>query len=218
MARIARVVVPNHPHHITQRGSRRQPTFFCSEDYQLYIDLCAEFSKKYGVEIWAYCLMPNHVHLVAVPENDKSLSQCFSRLHHKYAYLINKRNEWQGHLWQQRFFSCVMDENHLLATVRYIELNPVRAKICSSPTDWLWSSASAHSNGISNPLLAVKPMLDRVDNWAEYLGQKDNKSDIESIRKHTRTGRPVGSETFVESISKFTGRKLVKSKPGPKVK
>lgn len=140
MARIARVVIPNYPHHITQRGSRRQQTFFYPTDYQFYIDLCSEYAKKYGVKIWAYCLMPNHVHLVAVPDNEKSFDQCFSRVHRTYACHVNQRNGWQGHLWQERFFSCVMDENHLLATVRYIELNPLRAKLCDSPIDWPWSS------------------------------------------------------------------------------
>ena len=215
MARIARVVVPDHPHHVTQRGNRRQQIFFSAHDYQLYIDLLAKHADKSGVTIWAYCLMPNHVHLVAVPSDETGLTSCLSQTHRSYALRINQRYEWKGHLWQERFFSFVMDEAHLFSAVRYIECNPVRAKLCDEPSDWLWSSARAHLTGVSDRLLKNKPMLGRVDNWKEYLsgGCYD---DEESIRKHTTSGRPSSRVEFLRQIERLTGRVLQKRKPGPK--
>jgi putative transposase len=216
MARIARVVIPNYPHHVTQRGNRKQQTFFNPKDYQLYLDLCTKYTRKYGVEIWAYCLMPNHVHMVAVPHTENSLDRCFSQIHRNFAYLVNKRYGWNGNLWQERFFSCVMDESHLLAAVRYIELNPVRGNLCDTATDWPWSSARAHINGFLDQLVLTSSILERIDNWDEYLHSGENLTEIGIIRKHTKTGRPAGSQRFVEKISKLTGRNLMKQKPGPK--
>lgn len=130
MARMARLVVPGYPHHVTQRGNRRQKTFFSIDDYASYIKLLAAAKSKAGVEVWAYCLMPNHVHLVVVPKTESSLAALFSDAHRRYTRRINAREGWKGHLWQERFHSSVMDENYLLSTVRYVELNPVRARLC----------------------------------------------------------------------------------------
>jgi len=218
MARIARVVVPDYPHHITQRGSRRQQTFFKSVDYQLYIDLLARFKNEFGIEIWAYCLMPNHVHLVVIPKDEHCLANCLSRTHRNYALQINQRNGWRGHLWQERFHSFVMDEDHLLSTVRYTELNPVRGKLCKFPEGWGWSSARAHLNGTDDQLVDVKPMLERISDWREYLATNDNDVGIEKIREHTKTGRPAGPDEFIAQLESLTGRKLRKEKPGPRSK
>ena len=215
MARIARLVVPHYPHHITQRGNRRQQTFFSSDDYQAYIDLLSFHAQKLAVGIWAYCLMPNHVHIVAVPTNESGLSKCLSRTHRAYALKVNKRNEWKGHLWQERFYSYVMDENHLLSAVRYTELNPVRAGLCSRPEDWPWSSTAAHLSGDNDQLTEVEPMLERVENWSSYLAQSYD-SEFESIRLHTRTGRPAGKTKFLLQLEAITGRELRKRKTGPK--
>ena len=130
MARMPRLVVPHYPHHITQRGARRIKTFFTEEDYQYYLELVAEYKAEAGVEVWAYCLMPNHVHFVAVPTERDSLSRLFRRVHRHYSRAINFRQKCTGHLWQERFHSFVMDEQYLLATVKYVELNPVKAKLC----------------------------------------------------------------------------------------
>ena len=125
MARLARIVVPGMPHHITQRGNRRQQTFFNSDDYSVYIDLMAQWCREQGVRIWAYCLMPNHVHLVAVPSSEGGLRRAIGEAHRRYTRRVNFREGWRGHLWQGRFASFVMDESYLLAAARYVELNPV---------------------------------------------------------------------------------------------
>jgi len=147
MARLARVVVPGYPHHVIQRGNRRQQTFFEKGDYQAYIELMAEWCEQYGVAIWAYCLMPNHAHLIAVPEDEQGLRRAIGEAHRRYTRHVNFREGWRGHLWQGRFASFVMDDEHLLAAARYIELNPVRAKIVRKPHRYRYSSAQAHLEG-----------------------------------------------------------------------
>jgi putative transposase len=147
MARIARVIVPDYPHHITQRGNRRQKTFFCKKDYELYKELMAQWSRRYGVEIGAYCLMPNHVHLVAVPQDKESFHKVIGEAHRRYTRHINFREMWRGHLWQGRFASYVMDEGYLREAVRYRELNPVRARLVKNPDEYKWSSASSDRRG-----------------------------------------------------------------------
>ena len=136
MARMPRLVVPGYPHHVTQRGNRRMKTFFNAGDYQAYLDLVAEIKDSVGVDVWAYCLMPNHVHWVLVPEHEDSLASLFRMVHRHYTRRINFREHWRGHLWQERFHSFVMDESYLLATVRYTEMNPVRAGLCAKPDEY----------------------------------------------------------------------------------
>ena len=216
MARIARLVVPNFPHHITQRGSRRQKTFFCREDYQYYLELMRQSKGNAGVRIWAYCLMPNHVHLVAVPKTAESLARFLRTLNRAYAMKINQRMGWKGHLWQERFHSFVMDERHLYAAVRYVELNPVRAKLCDAAENWRWSSARAHMLGCGDGNVEAQPMLDRVGDWRSYLQHEVPDSLERSIRGHTRTGRPAGSNEFIEQLERLTGRALKRQKPGPR--
>ena len=133
MARIARVVAPGYPHHVIQRGNRRQLTFLKDDDYQYYLLLLAEWCKRRKVDIWSYCLMPNHVHLIAVPESSDGLRSAIGEAHRRYTLSINSREGWRGHLWQERFRSFVMDEPHLLMAARYIEMNPVRAGLVRKP-------------------------------------------------------------------------------------
>jgi putative transposase len=213
MARMARVVVPGYPHHVTQRGNRRQRVFFCDEDYLHYIDLLAEYSALSKTEVWSYCLMPNHVHLVMVPKYEDGLRAALGEAHRRYTRRINFRNGWRGHLWQERFHSFVMDERYLLSTVRYVELNPVKAKLCREPGDWHWSSARAHLEGKDGRLVTVRPMLERVGDWASYLAGESIESD-ELIERHTRTGRPLGSREFLERLEVATGRLLTPKRPG----
>ena len=216
MARMPRLVVPGYPHHVTQRGNRRQKTFFCTEDYFGYVDLIATAKQNAGCEIWAYCLMPNHVHFVIVPEHEDSLALLFKEAHRSYTRRINFREKWRGHLWQERFHSFVMDEAHLNATVRYVELNPVKAKLCDIPQDWLWSSVHAHISAQDDELVSATPMLKRFPDWLGYLSQRELEGVEERIQKHTRTGRPLGSECFVEVLEELTERTLRPQKPGPK--
>ena len=144
MARMARAVAPGMPHHITQRGNRRQQTFFNAEDSLANLDLMSTWCIKYQVEIWTYCLMPNHVHLIAVPTTTDGLARAIGEAHRRYTRRVNFREGWRGHLWQERFSSFVMDEQYLLACARYIELNPVRAGLVEKPDQWRWSSARPH--------------------------------------------------------------------------
>lgn len=216
MARMARVVIPYYPHHITQRGNRRQQTFFMDDDYQAYISLLRNSKEQAGIDVWAYCLMPNHVHLVVVPEHKDSLAVFFREAHRQYTRRINFREGWRGHLWQERFHSFVMDDAYLLATVRYVELNPVKAGLCQSPEGWAWSSARAHLRRADDGLVTVKPMLDRVSDWREYLGAGENIDMQQRIRENTRTGRPGGADDFVSKLEGQTERTLRKRKPGPK--
>jgi putative transposase len=216
MPRIARLVVPGYPHHVTQRGNRRQKTFFNSHDYLAYLELVASAKEEARCEIWAYCLMPNHVHFVIVPEHEGGLADLFKEAHRRYTRRINFRENWRGHLGQERFHSFVMDEKHLNATVRYVELNPVSARLCDKPQEWRWSSIHAHLAGKDDELITVRPMLDRHPNWRDYLGGYQSNDMIERVRMHTRTGRPLGSECFIEKLESLSGRSLKPRKPGRK--
>ena len=140
-------MIPGLPHHITQRGNRRQQTFFNQEDYAAYLELMSEWCRDQGVEIWSYCLMPNHAHLIAVPSTEDGLRWAVGEAHRRYTRRINFREKWRGYLWQARFASFVMDEPYLLAAARYIELNPVRAGLVAKAEDCSWSGARAHLAG-----------------------------------------------------------------------
>ena len=216
MPRIPRLVVPGYPHHVTQRGNRRQKTFFHTQDYLEYLELIAAAKPKAGCDIWAYCLMPNHVHFVIVPQYENSLALLFKEAHRRYTRRINFREKWRGHLWQERFHSFVMDELHLNATVRYVELNPVSAGLCENAEDWRWSSIHAHLNSSDDELVSVKPMLERHPNWADYLGGRQSNEMLRKLRKHTRTGRPLGNGNFIETLESLAGRALKLLKPGRK--
>ncbi len=215
MPRMARLVVPDHPHHITQRGSRRQSTFFDEADYRAYLELLKETKTEFAVEIWAYCLMPNHVHLVAVPDDEHGLAKMLGITHHRYARRVNKAHGWRGHLWQERFHSCVLDEPHLLAAVRYVELNPVCAGLCKSADEWPWSSVHANLHGVSDDIVTTTPMRQLITNWRQYLATDDAPETTEEIRHRTNSGRPAGDESFVAALEALSGRQLRRRKPGP---
>ena len=216
MARWARVVVPLVAHHVTQRGTRRQPVFFRDDDYQSYLRLMREWCDKEGVAVWAYCLMPNHVHLIAVPETEAGLARAVGEAHRRYTRQVNFREDWRGYLWQGRFASNPLDERYLLAAVRYVECNPVRARMVKQAWEYRWSSAAAHMRGEDDVLVQVRPMLERVPDWREYVGQGLSDSEMRAIRLHNRTGRPLGSKEFMEKLERIVGRTLKPRKPGPK--
>ena len=201
MARIARVVAEGMPHHITQRGNRRQQTFFTAEDSSVYIDLMAEWCDKHAVDIWAYCQMPNHIHLIAVPSKPEALRLAIGEAHRRYTRRINCRRGWRGHLWQERFSSFVMDERYLVACARYIENNPVRAKLVQQPEKWPWSSAAAHMAGINDRLVNVWPLLSIIaHDWRLFLDGSMLTDELQDIRKHERTDRPLGTPLFLENL------------------
>lgn len=216
MARLARVVAAGVPHHVTQRGNRRQPVFFGDDDYETYRTLLAEGCRSAGVAVWAYCLMPNHVHLILVPKDGDGLRAALGETHRRYTRHVNFREGWRGYLWQGRFASVPMDETYLLACARYVELNPVRAKLARRARDWRWSSARVHLAGRDDGLVAVAPLLDLAPDWGGFLGAGLADPDREAIRAGERTGRPLGSDRFVARLEKRLGRRLARQKPGPK--
>ena len=214
MARMARIVVPAIPHHVTQRGNRRQKTFFRNSDYYDYLELLKAWSGKSGLSIWGYCLMPNHVHLIVVPKTKESLAAGIGQVHRRYTRMINFREKWRGYLWQGRFASFPMDRYYLLAATKYILMNPVRAKLVKRPEDWRFSSLGAHLTGESG-IIAVDGLGKYVKDWKEFLAESPEKSEMEAIRMHTKTGRPLGSESFIQRLENITGRIIRKLKPGP---
>lgn len=216
MARIARVAAPYIPHHITQRGNRRQQTFFCDEDYRSYLRLMAEWCHKCKVEVWAYCLMPNHVHMIAMPETGDGLRRAIGEAHRRYTRHVNFREGWRGHLWQGRFSSFPMDENYLLAAVRYVEFNPVRAGLSERPEIYPWSSASAHMSGYDDQLVKVSPLLEIIGDWRAFLSAGEDDQKVKEIRRHENTGRLLGEESFIAKLEKALNRPLFRQKPSPK--
>ena len=216
MARLARVVAPGFPHHVTQRGNRRQKTFFSDDDYRAYLSLMAEWCGRHGAHVWAYCLMPNQVHLIVVPEAADGLRRAIGEAHRRYTRLINFREGWRGHLWQERFASFPMDETYLLAAARCVELNPVRAGLAKTPQDWPWSSARAHLGGHDDDLAKVAPLLERIGDWRVFLDGGLAADEGEAMRRHEHTGRPLGSEGFVAGLEAALDRVLGPRKPGPK--
>ncbi|MDI9446609.1 MAG: transposase [Planctomycetota bacterium] len=204
------------PHHVTQRGNRRQATFFCDEDYSAYLELMGQWCQEVGVAIWAYCLMPNHVHLIAVPKSADGLRRGIGEAHRRYTRRVNFREGWRGHLWQGRFASFVMDEPYLLAAARYIELNPVRAGLVVAPSDYRWSSARAHLKGKDDALVQVAPLLAMTGKWRQLLTSAVSEEQLRQFREHERTGRVLGDDAFQRRLEKKLGRVLRRQKPGPK--
>lgn len=219
MARLLRLVVPGIPHHITQRGNRRGQTFFKDSDYALYRDLLAEAAAKARTEIWCYCLMPNHVHLIAVPSDEDGLRRTFAEAHRRYTAFVNTRLRVSGHLWQGRFGSVAMDEPHLANAVRYVSLNPVRARLVTRARDWRWSSVPAHMSGKDDGLVTTAPILERYGSFNAFLRQENAEpATFRQLRQAETTGRPLGSEGWLEQLEKRTGRRLKAQKRGPKGK
>ncbi|HOD29400.1 MAG TPA: transposase [Syntrophales bacterium] len=209
MPRVSRTIAVGYPHHITQRGNYRQTVFADAGDYARYLELLADFCPKYGLDIWAYCLMPNHVHLVAVPGRQESLARLFNTVHMLYAQYFNRKRNATGHLWQGRFFSCVLDERHLYAAVRYVEMNPVRGGMAADPQDYLWSSARAHVRGGHDPVLAARCFLsETIGDWGRYLGADEDREATESVIRATKSGHPCGGDDFVRQIGQSLNRAL----------
>jgi len=216
MARLARVVIPGVPHYLTQRGNRRQQVFFAEEDYAAYLNLMREWCSRCKVEVWAYCLMPNHVHLIVVPETGEGLRLGVGEAHRRYTRMVNFREGWRGHLWQGCFASYPMDEEYLMRAARHVERNPVRARLARCAWEYRWSSAQAHVAGGNDALAIVAPLLQRVENWKEFVREPESEETQEALREHERTGRPLGSERFLAKLERLTGRLLKRQRPGPK--
>ena len=211
MARFARVVAVGAAHHITQRGIDRQRVFFTDADRHTYLDCLGKYCAQARVRILAYCLMSNHVHLVAIPEEPQALGIALRRTHGRYALYLNARRDRSGHLWQNRFYSCALDEPHLWIALRYVERNPVRANLVARPEEYSWSSAAAHLSGDrSNRLLdwEFHATACGAERWKALLAEPEELEAIRALQRGTFTGRPVGSPEFVADLEKKLGRPL----------
>jgi putative transposase len=213
--RLPRAVLVGNPHHITQRGVDRQRVFFTNGDYLTYLDCLTTHAAHARLRILAYCLMTNHIHLVAIPEEATSLGVAMRHAHSRYAAYINARRRRVGHLWQNRFYSCALDEPHLWTAVRYVERNPVRANLVERPEQYEWSSAAAH--------LEIRPAQTVLDiefakaaggavRWAELLAEPEELLAIRTLQRGTFSGRPVGDESFIKDMERKLGRSLTPRK------
>ena len=214
MPRVARCVVPEIPHHVTQRGNRRQVTFFSPQDYHLYKSLLKAACDREAVGIWAYCLMPNHVHLVLLPSTPQSLSRAMKSTHQRYSWIVNRRMGWSGHLWQDRFWSCAMDERYLQSAVRYTLRNPIRAGRVEKAQQWPHSSATAHLAGRSDGVVDIGPLAQRISDWRPFLSARTEPTDVMALQRHARLGLPVGNRNFVKRLEAQLGRQLSRGTVG----
>jgi putative transposase len=218
MARLARVVIPGYPHHVTQRGNGRARTFFSDADYALYRDLLGRHCRSADVEVWAWCLMPNHVHLILVPSDPDGLRRALAAVHRRYAGVIQARRKRTGHFWQGRFGAVAMDEEHLLAALRYVSLNPVRARLVERAKDWRWSSTRAHLSGKDDGITARAPVKARIPDFADFLASAPEADLFDRLRAAESIGRPLGDDRFFARIERLTKRRLRPGKRGPKSK
>jgi putative transposase len=202
MPRKARIVAPGLPHHVTQRGNRRCQVFFDDRDDQHYIMWMTRHGQAALVRLWAYCLMPNHVHLILVPSDHEGLARMLRPLHSQYAQYINSIHSWEGHLWEQRYYSTVLDWDHLSSAVRYVERNPARAGFVARPVEYAWSSAAPHCARRRDPALSPDlPLLGTVSDWAEWLAVEQDEELLADLRVRTARGIPYGDTRFIQRFS-----------------
>ncbi len=212
MPRLARNVFADVPHHVTQRGNRRADVFFSDDDRKMYLHWLHEYADLHGVEILAYCLMNNHIHLVAVPSDEAGLQRMLKPLHMRHAQRVNRAQGWHGHLWQGRYFSSALDEAYLWAAIRYVERNPVRARMVRKAENYPWSSAQAHCGLRADPVLSgrkswLKQCAD-IGDWAAWLAEGDEPTALEILRRNADKGLPCGGLRFIRRIEKLAGRAL----------
>ena len=213
MPRVARIVVPGMPHHITQRGNNHQDVFFVDDDRRTYLRLLKAQSKLHGLTLLGYCLMTNHVHLIGIPQSEESLAKAVGRTHFLYSQYINRFHQRSGHLWQNRFFSCTLDEVHLLRALAYVERNPVRAKLARLAWQYEWSSASAHvGDAPTSELLDLaewrRMWVSRPDRWRKTLRERDAGDIAGRLRRSTHTGRPLATDGLLSKLEHRLGRRL----------
>ena len=215
MPRFARVVIPGCPHHITQRGNARRAVFFTRADRQVYLGLLKQYAELYALDVLGYCLMTNHVHLVVTPLACTSLGKTLREVNMRYSQYRNAIEQANGHLWQARFYSCPIDPTRLDTVMRYVELNPVKAGIVTEAERYPWSSAAAHLGGSdrSNMLAMTDWFEDWTGRkWAQVL--RSGADESVAIREATYSGRPLGSDAFVERLEQFLDRRLRRRPPG----
>ncbi len=213
MARISRVVIPNLPHHVTQRGVRSLNIFFKHEDYEYYKNLLLEQSKLHGLEIISYCLMTNHVHLIVIPKTAASLAKTIGETHRLYTRKINFEQKVTGHLFQSRFYSTPLSDEHLLNAIKYVEQNPVKARMVKYPWDYKYSSVFHRLNINKDELVSDYELIKQIKNYRSFLLSNENYNEI---KERTRTGRPCGNKDFYEKVKAITGIDYLPKKRGPK--
>lgn len=217
MARLPRIVVPGAPHHVTQRGNRRQRVFLEASDYGIYIDLLAQACRENGVECWSYCLMPNHVHLALVPDDRYGLSRAIGETHRRYSGYINARLRVTGHLFQGRFGCVAMDDAHFLAAVRYIAMNPVKAGLVKQARAWTWASTKALLSGDDDALVRVAPVLERTGDIRQFLGRNDKTDALAATLERGMTiGRPLMSVERLAELERELKLPILPRKRGPR--
>ena len=219
MARAARVVAVGVPHHITQRGNNRQDVFVVDEDRRQYLETLAEDGACYGIRLLGWCLMTNHVHLVAVPERPDALARGLQHCHSRWAQRFNRQYSRSGHLWQGRFFSCVLSRDHLTTALAYVDLNPVRAGLVGDAAAYPWSSALAHAEGRDDRGLLDLNLWRQVPahgRWADVLEHPLAEESCRLVRAATHSGYPLGNEAFIDRLETQFRRRLRPEKPGRK--
>lgn len=215
MSRIARAIFPGVPHHVTQRGNGRAQTFFTPKDYRTYRDRLADYSAAANVDVWAWVLMPNHVHLILVPHDTDGLRRTLAPLHRYYAGHVHMRLGRSGHFWQGRYGCVAMDEQHLRAALRYVMQNPVRAGLCESPEQWPWSSIHAYL-GEQDGLTQCAPVLARYPDVLALVDPDKEDLLVRNLRRAESIGRPCGSDSFIADLEARTGKVFRPLKPGPR--
>ncbi len=212
MPRVARTVFAHLPHHITQRGNRREDVFFEAEDRTTYLKWLGEYAAKFKVEVAAYCLMTNHIHLILIPSTEDGLQKLLKPLHMRYAQRLNRARGQQGHVWQGRYFSSVLDDDYFQAALRYVERNPVRARMVKKAEDYQWSSAAGHCERVKDSLLKAgaswRKSMGNIGNWGAWLAEPDEQAKLLVLRRNAMMGLPCGSEKFISKIEKRAGRNL----------
>jgi putative transposase len=219
MVRFARVIALNVAHHITQRGNARRFILENDQERRIYLDLLQQGIQRHGIALIGYCLMSNHIHLVAVPRSKDALARSLKETHGRFASYWNAVNHSSGHVWQGRYYSCPLDDTHLWEALRYTELNPVRASLVASPADWPWSSAAAHCGAEpTSPWLDTEAWGQRwsIEDWRAFLQDTQDESSQKAIRDSTYSGRPLGSTEFTRMLEKQAHRPLTRQRPGPK--
>lgn len=214
MPRLARLIIPHIPHHLTQRGNRRQHVFFGEEDKSYYLKILRDNIEGTGLRILGYCLMDNHVHIISTPSTKNEFASVLGETHRKYTTIINTREKWKGHLWQERYWSFPLDAPYLYRAVRYVERNPVRAGIVVKAGDYRWSSAGSHLGLREDPLVDLVGSLPIALDWKSYLEEGEDENFPKEIHTHEKTGRPLGDDGFVAKLEAITGLQLSKKKPG----
>jgi putative transposase len=212
MPRVPRIVIPNCPHHVTQRGNNRQDVFFVDDDRVTYLGLLQEEAERYGLCVDGYCLMTNHIHLIVTPKSVAALAKALGRTDYGYAQYVNRLHRRSGHLWQNRFYSCPLDGDHYWTAMAYVEQNAVRARLVRCAWRYPWSSAAAHCgegpdrSGLLDLDVWAKSLA--AKGWKQTLSERLKPQMLSTLRLNTHRGRPLGSDAFMSKIESLLGRRL----------